>query len=140
MRLYSASGAPRLRIPALDAVFLVVDFFDVLPVLVLDADFVAALFLVEVFFAGAFEVFRAEAFRPAVFAELFFAEFFLAELFFTAVLFFAAGRLTVRLRVVAMMAPWCEECADGAEGPGGREVGRSGGEDAGRLDQQELKR
>jgi hypothetical protein len=93
-------------------------------------DVVAECLSVVVFFA---EPFRAEVFGVAVVAEPFFAEILFAEPFFATV-FFAPGRLTVRLRVVAMMAPWCEECADGA---GGGVTGRRGG---GRAEQRNTKR
>ena len=91
------------------------DCFAVLPAPpVVAADFVAVRLFGDVVVAKRFfavvvlaEPFRAEVFRVAVVAEPFFAELLFAEPFF-ATFFFAPGRLTVRLRVVAMMAPWCE--------------------------------
>jgi hypothetical protein len=74
----------------------------------------------DVFFDADFLV--ADFFAADFFAADFFAAGRLAELFFADV-FFATGRFTVRLRVVAMVAPWCEEHAEG------REVRRSGGQE-----------
>ena len=87
LRLYSASGfVARLE------VVLVVDFF------------------ADDFFADDF--FAAGLLAEAFFVEAFFTEGFLAEVVF-ALLFFVTGRFTVRLRVVAMLASWCEEHARG---------------------------
>jgi hypothetical protein len=88
------------------------------------APFLAPDFLVVAFFAPLLpddDFFAADFPLPLVDADLFVAAFrvavFLAELFFAEV-FFVTGRFTVRLRVVAMVAPWCEEHA------GGRKVRR----------------
>jgi hypothetical protein len=95
LRLYSASGF----VPRLDD-FVAVDLFgEGFP----DGDF----FAVEA-------VLARELFAEAFFAEAFFAGAVFAEVFF-ALVFFVTGRFTVRLRVVAMLAPWCEECADGLQ-------------------------
>jgi hypothetical protein len=83
-----------------------------------DADFFATDFFVAGFFATA-------RFVTGLFAAdfgfvSFFGAAFLVELFFTVVRF-VTGRFTVRVRVVAMMAPWCEEHADGLARVGGSE-------------------
>ena len=114
LRLYSASAALRPEVLLVEAAFLG-DSFAALPAPpVVPADFVAVRLFGDVVVAERFfavvvfaEPFRAEVFRVAVVAEPFFAELLFAEPFF-ATFFFAPGRLTVRLRVVAMMAPWCE--------------------------------
>jgi len=68
------------------------------------ADFFVADFLVADFF-------RPDFFTADFFVTDFFADF-LASVS-TAEVFFATGRFTVRLRVVAMLASWCEEHARG---------------------------
>jgi hypothetical protein len=115
--LYSASG-----FAARPDDFFAVDFLEeAFRVRVAFAEvFLAEDFFAEGFFAEGFfaDGFFAEEFLPAA---LFVDDFLAAETLlpgvFLALLFFATGRFTVRLRVVAMLASWCEECA---RGPAGR--------------------
>jgi hypothetical protein len=77
----------------------------------------AAGFFAADFFATDF--FATDFFATDFFAADFLTELFLVALFFAAV-FFVTGRFTVRLRVVAMVASWCEEHAEvGCSWPGG---------------------
>lgn len=99
LRLYSARGA---RPPA--PLLAVGDFRGAVFADDFDVGVLAALF----FFAAGFD----EAFFVAFFVDAFDFVAFCPDVFF-AVFFLATGRFTVRLRVVAMAAPWCEECADG---------------------------
>jgi hypothetical protein len=103
-RLYSASGfAVRLA-----------DFFRAAAFFAADDLVTEVFFAAEVFLTG--DVLRVEVFFVA-FAPVF------------ALFFFATGRFTVRFRVVAMVAPGCEEHADEL-----RDVGMSGCRDVGRSE------
>jgi hypothetical protein len=115
LRLYSASGALLLDRREVEVLRFAVLVFAVLV-------FAVLVFAVLVFGTLFFRVlfFVALARVPSLPAALLPAELFLADVVlavFFAVFFFATGRFTVRLRVVAMRAPWCEECADRLSNP-----------------------